>query len=195
MHAPIESADVFVRDHWGAPSAADGLGADDAGLIAAAMLDQPRRAGDKICLPSAPWQARISLGTTGRAAMELYAAGTLLDVVVATELADEVLCGARRAVWDRRHLAIAWGRRPVPDANAPGRHDVAVSFARGGHRMRWARRRNRDFRQDARVADIVGVTGWFWVAVADGRFDTVTVTRHGKQARRRLVTVHPRPDC
>ncbi|HUA31483.1 MAG TPA: hypothetical protein VMC03_21560 [Streptosporangiaceae bacterium] len=121
--------------------------------------------------------------------MELYAAGTLLDVVVATGLADEVLCGARRAVWDGRPQAIAWGRFPVPRAGGPGRRDVAVLFARG-RRPGRDRRRNRD----VHVADVIGLAGWFWVAVAEDRFDTVTVVRRGRQATRRLAIVHPRPD-
>ncbi|HTW04100.1 MAG TPA: hypothetical protein VMF87_27630 [Streptosporangiaceae bacterium] len=193
MRAPTGSAAAFVRDEWGVfctpdGTAADGSGANGASLITAAMPDRPRREAGKMWLPGGPWRARTSRGTTGRAAMALYAAGTLLDVVVATALADEVLRGARRAVWNGRAQAIAWGRLTEPDAHGPGHSDVAVFFARGRRGRRW----NRDRRQDVCVADVVGLADCFWVAIADGSFSTVTVIRRGKQATRKLATVHPR---
>ena len=125
--------------------------------------------------------------------MEVYAGQTLLDVVVATDLADEVLCGSRRAVWDGRPLAIAWGRLSVPCADDPGHRGVAAFFARGRRWRPAGPRRNRAFPEDVAVADVIGLAGQFWVALADGRFDTVTVVRRGSQARRRLASVRPRP--
>jgi hypothetical protein len=162
-------------------------------MITAAILERPRCGDGILLLPRAPWWARISRGTSGRPAMELYAAGTLLDVVVATELADEVLCGSRRAVWDGRPQANAWGRHCVPDAEGSGHRGVAVLFARGRPGRRFGPRPNRAFPGDAGEAEVIGLAGQFWVALADGRFDTVTVVRRGNQARRRLATVHPRP--
>jgi hypothetical protein len=194
MDASTKSGDVLVLDDCGVCAATDGPGVNAPSPISAGMPDQPPGVADKIPLPSAPWRARISRGTTGRVAMELYAAGTLMDVVVATGLADEILCSARRAVWGGRSRAIAWGRLPVPAVDGPGERDLSVLFARGRHWRRGDRRRSRDHPEGVRVADVVGLAGWFWVAMADGRFDTVTVVRRGKQATRRIASVHPRPD-
>jgi hypothetical protein len=192
MNAPSGVRNISMRDGRGA-AAADGAVLDGVRVSTAATLERPGPLDGVLLLPRAPWRARICRGTAGRPAMELYAAGTLLDVVVATDLADEVLCGARRAIWDGRPQAIAWGRLTVPAAGGPGHRDVAVLFARGRLGRRRDRRRNRGFPGAVPVADVVGLAGWFWVAIADGRFDTVTVMRRGQQATRRLVTVHPRP--
>jgi len=191
MSAPTRVRNVFTRDDRSA-AAVHGAAEDDVTVITAAMPERPPR-DDILLLPRAPWRARICRSTTGRPAMELYAAGTLLDVVVATELADEVLCGARRAVWDGRPGAIAWGRLTAPAADCPGHLDVAVCFALGRRGRRRSRHRKGDFPGDLRAADVVVLAGRFWVAIADGRFDTAIVMRRGEQATRRLATAHPRP--
>jgi hypothetical protein len=105
--------------------------------------------------------------------MEIYAAETLLDVVVATPLSSGILCGARRTVWGGQHHAIAWGRL------VGSRSGIAVRFyrgmlGRGGH-----------------AAVITPVNEWFWVAVADGRFAVVTATYQAITERCRIVAVRP----
>jgi hypothetical protein len=34
--------------------------------------------------------------------------------------------------------------------------------------------------------EITSIAGWFWIAIADARFDTVTVTHQGTRERRRI---------
>jgi hypothetical protein len=115
------------------------------------------------------WAVRVSRETAARPAMEIYAAGTLLDVVVATPLSAGTLCGASRMVVNGQHHAIAWGRLI---GSAAG---IAVRFSRrrlggGGH-----------------TADVMPVNEWFWVATAEGRFASVTVTYLGASQRRRIA--------
>ena len=108
-------------------------------------------------LPGAPWSLRLARGTGGRAALEVYEHGTLLDVVVATPLAAELLRGARRAQCGGRYRAMAWGRL-LSDRAA-----VSVTFRRG--RIRPA----------LSVAEVTEIGASFWVAVADGHFGRVCV--------------------
>jgi hypothetical protein len=112
-------------------------------------------------LPAAPWSVRVSRANAARPAMEVYAAGTLLGVVVATPLSPGLLSGARRTVWAGQHRAIAWGRV------VGSRSGIAVRFSRG-----------RPGRAE-HAAEVIGVTEWFWVALADGRFAAVTATYQG----------------
>jgi hypothetical protein len=114
---------------------------------------------------------RISRQTAARPAVEIYAADTLLDVVVATPLSAGVLCGAGRAVAAGQHHAIAWGRLI---GSAAG---ITVRFSRrgpggGGH-----------------AAEVMPVSDWFWVATTEGRFAAVTVTYLGISQRRRIAPV------
>ena len=109
------------------------------------------------------WSVRVSRQTAARPAMEIYAADTLLDVVVATPLSAGTLSGASRMVAGGQHHAIAWGRLI---GSASG---ITVRFSRrrlvgGGH-----------------TADVMPVNDWFWVAAAEGRFASVTVTYLGAQ--------------
>jgi len=134
-----------------------------------------------------PWLVRTSGGTTGWPAMEIYAADNLLDVVVATKLDAGILRGARRAAWDGLPGAIAWGRLPADGTS------IAVHFSQ--HRFRrWpgsrAQRTVRD-RHPGGIcsAQVIVVGERFWVATADGRFDSVAVAHHGTRARRRIATV------
>jgi len=110
------------------------------------------------CLTGTPWAVRLGRGSTGRPALEVYDAGALIDVVVETPVAPEILRGARRGVSGNGPCAIAWGRLPV-DSALP-----VVRFAR------WAREH---------PADIVPVGGFCWLAVAQGRFTTVSVGHRG----------------
>jgi hypothetical protein len=120
----------------------------------------------------ASWSVRVSGQTAARPAMEIYAAGTLLDVVVATPLSARTLSGASRMAAGGQHHAIAWGRLI---GSASG---ITVRFCRrlggGGH-----------------TADVLPVNDWFWVATAEGRFASVTVTCLGVSQRRRIAAVPP----
>jgi len=105
--------------------------------------------------------------------MEIYAADTLLDVVVATPLSPGVLCGAARTVAGGQPHAVAWGRLIGSVA------EITVRFSRrslgaGGH-----------------AAEVRPVNDWFWVAAAEGRFAAVTVTYLGISTRRRIAGVPP----
>lgn len=48
------------------------------------------------CLTGTPWAVRLGRGSTGRPALKVYDAGSLVDVVVETAVAPEILRGARR---------------------------------------------------------------------------------------------------
>jgi hypothetical protein len=130
-------------------------------------------------LPDTPWSVRISLGTAARPAMEIYAGQTLVDVVVATPLAAGILRGARRAFWEGRPQAIAWGRRPESSSQ------ISVRFSRGRGRLGQGG-------LGGQAAQAIPVAGWFWVAMADGRFGAVTITHQGLSEQRRIAAVRPR---
>jgi hypothetical protein len=120
-----------------------------------------------------PWSVRVSRQSAARPAMEVYVADTLLDVVVATPLSAGILCGAGRTAAGGQHHAIAWGRLV---GSACG---ITVRFSRrlGG---------------GSHAAEVMPVNDWFWVATAEGRFATVTVTYLGASQRRRISAVpHP----
>jgi hypothetical protein len=124
-------------------------------------------------LPRTPWSVRVSRETAARPAMEVYAAETLLDVVVATPLAAGVLCGASRTVAGGQHRAIAWGRLVGSSSG------ITVRFSR-----RWPG-------GSAQAAEVTPVNDFFWVALADGRFARVTTTYRGVGERRRIGAVPP----
>lgn len=114
-------------------------------------------------LPWAPWSLRIARGAGDWPALEVYENGTLLDVMVATPLAAEVLRGARHAARGGHYRALAWGRL-LSDGAA-----VSVTFRRG--RIRTA----------SSAAAVTEIGTWFWVAVADGHFSRVSVS-YGRPA-------------
>jgi hypothetical protein len=124
--------------------------------------------GDLWQLPGTPWSLRTAGAAGSHPAVEVYAGGTLLDVVVATPLSATVLRGARRAAAAGRLHALAWGRLP---ADGP---PITVEFRRPG------------LRRPAEPGQVTEVGWWFWVAVADGRFGTVSVTHRGGRERRHL---------
>jgi hypothetical protein len=113
--------------------------------------------------------------------LEIYADQTLLGVLVATPLGGGILRGARRTVWDGRPQVIAWGRRP----ESGGPIGVRFSPNRWPGGLRGLGREGRG----GQVAQAIPVAGWFWVATADGRFGTVTVTHQGLSERRRIAAV------
>jgi hypothetical protein len=135
-------------------------------------------------LPGTPWSVRPAAASGGRAALEMYDAGTLVDVMVARSLAPRILRGARSAVWAGRPRAVAWGRLPVDGAgpswdgsglSADGT-GLSVTFARGHVRPR------------VRAIEVTSIMCYFWIALADGRFDSVAVTHLGMPERCRMRT-------
>ncbi len=121
-------------------------------------------------LPGTPWSMRPAAASGGRAALEMYDAGTLVDVMVARSLAPRILRGARSAVWAGQPRAVAWGCLPADGAG------LSVTFARGHVRPR------------VRAIEVTGIIGYFWIALADGRFDSVAVTHLGTRERCRMRT-------
>jgi hypothetical protein len=118
----------------------------------------------------APWSYRIAGATSRWPAVELYQAGSLLDVVSSARLAAEVLRGARICRAGAGDRLLTWGR--IPLAGGP----FTVEFSRG---------RFRKVREPAVVTEI---TSWCWLAVADGRYDSVTV-HHGESGLGRSLRV------
>jgi hypothetical protein len=138
-----------------------------------AGLVNATRTQDLQQLPGTPWAIRAASGSRGRIALEVYAAGTLMDVMVAQSLAPRLLRGARSAVWAGQPCAVAWGCLPADGAG------VAVTFGRGRVRPR----RN--------AVEVTTIAGWFWIALADRRASSVTVTSCGIAERCRTRTVRP----
>jgi hypothetical protein len=127
--------------------------------------------GDRWPLPGTPWSLRTAGGLGAHPALEVYAGGTLLDVMVATPLSAAVLRGARRAAVAGRLPALAWGLLP---ADGP---PVTVEFRQPG------------LRRPARRGEVTEVGWWFWVALAEGRFSAVSVAHRGGRERQRLRRV------
>ena len=64
---------------------------DTIGIGAVAVIGD----GDPVPLPGTPWSIRPAAGPAGRPAVEIYAAGSMLDVMVAPALAARILRGVR----------------------------------------------------------------------------------------------------
>jgi hypothetical protein len=122
--------------------------------------------------PGSPWLVRVARGTDGRPALEVYAAGSLIDVVVAPSLGCRLLRGACSAVVTRNPRAIAWGCLPVTGSPPPD-----VEFVR------------RRFRPRPQPANTDSVAGRFWFAMADGCFSRVTAVSHGTRESCRVLAV------
>ena len=134
------------------------------------MTEQmPTGAPDTGCATLWPWSYRVAGATSPWPAVELYEAGSLLDVVTSTRLTAQVLRGARAVRSAAGARVLAWGRLPL--CGGP----VAVEFGRG------------TFRGDRLAVPPVRVTSWCWLAVADERYDRVTVRHGGTTTRRRLA--------
>jgi hypothetical protein len=108
-------------------------------------------------LTGTPWAVRLGRASEGQAALEVYDVESLIDVVVATRVAPEILRGARRG----HRSAFAWGRLP-PDAGS-----LTVLFSRGRRR------------RGTHTAEVIAVGGFCWLAVAHGIFNGVTVSHRG----------------
>ena len=115
-----------------------------------------------------PWTYRVAGAMSSWPAVELYEAGSLLDVVTSTRLTARMLRGARGVRSAAGGRVLAWGRLPL------GGGLVAVEFGRG------------TFGGSRLAVPPVSVTSWCWLAVADAIYDRVTVRHDGMVARRRL---------
>ena len=125
-------------------------------------------------LPGTPWSVRPAAGSGGRPALEIYHAGTLVDVMVAQSLALRILRGARSAVWAGQRCAVAWGCLPADGTR------LSVAFTRGRLRPRVL------------AVEVESIAGSFWIALAEGRYSTVTVTYCGARDQHAMRTARPR---
>jgi hypothetical protein len=133
--------------------------------------------GDPVPLPGTPWSVRPAAGPAGRPAVEIYAAGSMLDVMVAPALAPRVLAspvlrGACALPWAGQPCAVAWGFMPA----RPG---FSVWFTRGPARSR------------SYAVPVSVIAGWFWVAPAEGRFRVATAEHGGGRDRCRVRAARP----
>lgn len=107
-------------------------------------------------LPGTPWSMRVAPGSGGRLALEVHAAGSLIDVAVAPSRASQLLRGACSIVVAGHPRAIAWGCLPTARSELP-----SAEFIRGRIRRR------------TQLVEAESVAGRFWFAAADGRFSQV----------------------
>ena len=111
---------------------------------------------------------RLACSSGVRPALEVYAAGSLLDVVVASSRAGRLLRGACAVVVAGQARTIAWGCLPTACAELP-----SVEFLRGRIRRR------------AQPEETEGVASWFWFADTDRRYSRVQVTsQRGRESCR-----------
>jgi hypothetical protein len=132
----------------------------------------PVSGAEWLFLPATPWSMRLAGGSGGRSALEVHAAGSLIDVVVACSRASHLLRGACRVVVARHAHAIAWGCLPTAWGELP-----SAEFIRGRIRRRA------QLQKAERAGD------WFWFAEADGRFSQVVVTSQRWSESCRIRTV------
>jgi hypothetical protein len=130
-----------------------------------------------LLLPGTPWSVRPAAGPAGRPAVEIYAAGSMLDVMVAPALAplvlvSRVLRGACSLAWAGQPFAMAWGF-------IPARPGFSVWFTRG------------PARPGCFAAPVSVIAGSFWVAPAEGRFRAVTVQHDAGRDRCQVRPAHP----
>lgn len=112
---------------------------------------------------------RLGRGSGGRSALEVYAAGSLIDVMVASSRASQLLRGACTTVAAEHAGAIAWGCLPTACSELP-----TVEFVGG-----LARRR-------AQLEQAKTIADWFWFADTNGRFSQVVVTSRRSRASCRI---------
>lgn len=120
------------------------------------------------CLLGDPWSVRLAGAMAACPAIELYEAGELVDVISATTVARTLLRGGRVAATGSGQRSIAWGRLP-----GDGRWPEVVF--------------GRSRRREPQTASLIVPASWCWVAIADGRFGSVTAAVAGDTARRRLA--------
>ncbi|MFB7663871.1 hypothetical protein ACFC1R_07955 [Kitasatospora sp. NPDC056138] len=99
-----------------------------------------------------PWSVRRSPAERGRASLEIYECGELLDVMVVSALdVHQVLRGARCSADADGPTGFAWGRLPA-DGSLP-----EVTFTSGGLLGR-----------SHRPVQVVPLSDSFWLAWSDG---------------------------
>ncbi|WP_405974475.1 hypothetical protein OG496_41070 [Streptomyces sp. NBC_00988] len=118
--------------------------------------------GERIQLRNAPWSVRLGQAVSGRAALEVYVDGALVDVVVPTPMVSGTLRGACSSKGaDRRWLTLAWGvfegSQIAPPVVLFRRRRICGTVYRSGHTFSFGRR--------------------FWLSAADGRYTSVAATR------------------
>jgi hypothetical protein len=124
-------------------------------------------------LPGYPWAVRLAGLESPCPALELYEAGDLIDVVSSTRIDVRHLRGARTAVGPAGQRTLAWGRMSAT-GTCPG---VEFGPRRG--------------RRGTQAATVIAVASWCWVALADGRFATVTVRTRDAIFRQRVAGGRP----
>jgi hypothetical protein len=113
-----------------------------------------------------PWSVRHACGLGEQPALEIYEAGEFVAVMVATSVAPQLLCGARRASRGGHGFGLAWGRLP---ADGPA---IAVTFAAG-----QLRRIGRGYAASEAIRpEVIDIAGWCWLAVAAGRLAVVLIS-------------------
>jgi hypothetical protein len=125
--------------------------------------------------PLWPWSYRIGGALSPSPAVELFEAGSLVDVVSSTRLDVPMLRGARAFRVSGSRRVVAWGRLPLT-AGVP-----TVEFSCG---------RRRALRQ---AVAALTITTWCWLAVTCGQYDAVTVSHGGMAVRRRFQAGPPCP--
>jgi hypothetical protein len=123
-------------------------------------------------LPGTPWSMRLAPGSGGGPALEIHAGGSLIDVMVTSSRASQLLRGACMMVVARHPRAIAWGCLPTARSEPP-----SVEFIRGRIRRR------------AQPEEAESVAGRFWFADADGRFSQVVAASQERRESCRIRTV------
>jgi hypothetical protein len=122
-----------------------------------------------VVLAGTPWSVRRARGPGSRPALEIWAAGELADVIVATPVPSQLLRGARRTPRGSQARSLSWGRVPADG------HPLCVTFASGLQPRQTA-------------ACVIEVEGLAWFALTAGRFGAVSVTCRGVRERLRLRT-------
>lgn len=129
--------------------------------------------GSACSTPDWPWSFRLAGARSAWPALEVYEFDDLLDAVSSTRMAARLLRGGRTVTCETGSRAIAWGRLP-PAAK------LEVEF--GCRRGCWRGRAGAAVRPG-----VTEITSWCWVAIADGRFDHVTVRSGSAWMRYRLA--------
>jgi hypothetical protein len=124
-------------------------------------------------LPGTPWSMRLAGGSGSGPALEVHAGGSLIDVMVASSRASQLLRGACMMAVARHPRAIAWGCLPTARSELP-----SVEFIRGRIRRR------------AQPEQAESVAGRFWFADTDERFSQVVVTSQERRESCRIRRVH-----
>jgi hypothetical protein len=112
-----------------------------------------------VYLPGTPWSMRLTHSSGGCPALEVYAAGSLIDVTVVSPRASHLLRGACMMAVARHPRVIAWGCLHAARGELP-----SVEFIRGRIHRR------------AQPAEAERVADWFWFADASGWFRQVVTT-------------------